>query len=44
MTIRRINGDRRLGPEEAAKYREIREQVADELSELTAPSGPHGGY
>ena len=34
MTIRRINRDRRLSPEEAAKYREIREQIAGELPEL----------
>ncbi len=34
MTIRRMNHDRRLSPEEAAKYREIREQIAGELPEL----------
>jgi DNA-binding XRE family transcriptional regulator len=34
MTIRRINRDGRLGPEDAAKYREIREQIAGELPEL----------
>jgi DNA-binding XRE family transcriptional regulator len=34
MTIRRINRDRRLTPEEAAKYRKIREQVAEELPDL----------
>ena len=34
MTIRGINRDRRLSPEEAAKYREIREQIAGELPEL----------
>ena len=36
MTIRRINRDRRLTSEEAAKYRQIREQVAGELPELIA--------
>jgi hypothetical protein len=36
MTIRRIARDRRLTPEEAAKYRKVREQVADELPELVA--------
>ncbi len=36
MTIRRINRDRRLSPAEAAKYREIREQIAGELPELVA--------
>ena len=34
MTIRRMNRDRRLTPEEAAKYLEIREQVAGELPDL----------
>ena len=34
MTIRRIQRDRRLTPEEAAKYKTIREQVAGELPEL----------
>ena len=34
MTIRRINRERRLSPEDAAKYREIREQIAGELPEL----------
>jgi DNA-binding XRE family transcriptional regulator len=34
MTIRRIIRDRRLTPEEAAKYREVREQVAEELPDL----------
>jgi hypothetical protein len=34
MTIQRINRDRRLTPEEAAKYREVREQVAEELPDL----------
>jgi DNA-binding XRE family transcriptional regulator len=36
MTLQRITRDRRLSPEEAAKYREIREQVAEELPELMA--------
>ena len=36
MTTRRINRDRKLGPEEVAKYRKIREQVAGELPELIA--------
>jgi len=34
MSLRRITRNRRLSPEEAAKYREIREQVAEELPEL----------
>jgi DNA-binding XRE family transcriptional regulator len=34
MTLRRITRDRRLSPEEAARYREVREQVAEELPEL----------
>jgi DNA-binding XRE family transcriptional regulator len=34
MTLRRITRNRRLAPEEAAKYREVREQVAQELPEL----------
>ena len=32
--MRRITRDRRLTPEEAAKYKAIREQVAQELPEL----------
>lgn len=36
MTLRRVTRNRRLSPEEAAKYREIREQVAEELPELMA--------
>jgi hypothetical protein len=36
MTIRRITRDRRLTPEEAAKYKEIRDQVAQELPDLIA--------
>jgi len=36
MNTRRIYRDRRLTPEEAAKYRQVREQVADELPELLA--------
>jgi len=34
MTLRRITRDRRLSPEEAARYREVRDQVAQELPEL----------
>jgi DNA-binding XRE family transcriptional regulator len=34
MTLRRITRDRRLTPEEAEKYREVREQVAVELPDL----------
>lgn len=34
MTTRRLVRDRRLTPEEAAKYGKIREQVAQELPEL----------
>ena len=36
MTMKRITRGRRLTPEEAAKYREVREQVAGELPELIA--------
>src|SRR5262249_9416457 len=36
MTLRRTNRDRRLTPEEAAKYREVRAQVAQELPDLIA--------
>ena len=36
MGIRRIIRDRRLTPEEAAKYRKVREQVEAELPELVA--------
>lgn len=36
MTPQRITRNRRLTPEEAAKYREVREQVAQELPELIA--------
>jgi DNA-binding XRE family transcriptional regulator len=32
--MKRITRDRRLTPEEAAKYKEVREQVAEELPEL----------
>jgi predicted transcriptional regulator len=34
MSLRRITRDRRLSPEEAATYRQIREQVSEELPEL----------
>ena len=36
MTMRRITRNRRLTAEEAAKYRKIREQVAEELPDLVA--------
>lgn len=36
MSLRRITRDRRLTPEEAAKYKAIREQVAEELPDLIA--------
>jgi DNA-binding XRE family transcriptional regulator len=36
MTLRRITRDRRLTPEEAAKYKQVREQVAAELPDLVA--------
>jgi DNA-binding XRE family transcriptional regulator len=36
MTIRRITRDRKLTPDEAAKYRKVREQVAAELPERVA--------
>jgi DNA-binding XRE family transcriptional regulator len=36
VTKRRITRDRRLTPEEAAKYKTIREQVAEELPDLIA--------
>ncbi len=36
MTMRRITRDRRLTPAEAAKYREVREQIAEELPDLIA--------
>ena len=38
MTLRRINRNRRLSPEEAAKYREVREQIREELPDLIALS------
>ena len=34
--MRRITRDRRLTPEEAAKYRKVREQIQGELPELVA--------
>ena len=34
MTLQRTTRNRRLTPEEAAKYREVRQQVAEELPEL----------
>jgi DNA-binding XRE family transcriptional regulator len=36
MTMHRSVRQRRLTPEEAAKYRKIRAQIAEELPELTA--------
>ena len=36
MAPQRMTRNRRLTPEEAAKYREVREQVAQELPELIA--------
>ncbi|HXG12932.1 MAG TPA: helix-turn-helix domain-containing protein [Gemmataceae bacterium] len=36
MTMRRTTRNRRLTPEEAAKYREVREQVEQELPDLIA--------
>jgi uncharacterized coiled-coil DUF342 family protein len=36
MTLRRITRNRHLSSEEAAKYREVREQVREELPELIA--------
>ena len=36
MAMRRIIRDRRLTPEEAAKYRQVREQVKNEFPELVA--------
>ncbi len=34
--MKRITRDRRLTPEEAARYREVREQIAGELPDLVA--------
>ena len=36
MTIRRVTRNRRLTPEESAKYKEIRERVTEELPDLIA--------
>jgi ribosome-binding protein aMBF1 (putative translation factor) len=36
MTLRRITRDRKLTPEEAARYRKVREQVDAELPQLVA--------
>ena len=36
MTLQRITRNRKLAPEEAAKYRKIREQVAEERPDLIA--------
>jgi hypothetical protein len=36
MAVNRITRESRLSPEEGTKYREIREQVAEELPDLMA--------
>ena len=36
MTVQRINGNRRLTSQKAAKYREVREEIAGELPELVS--------
>jgi DNA-binding XRE family transcriptional regulator len=36
MTVHRITRNRQLTPEEAANYREVRDQIAGELPELVA--------
>ena len=36
MTIRRVTRNRGLTPEEAATYRKVREQIAEELPDLIA--------
>jgi hypothetical protein len=36
MAIHRMQHDRRLAPEEATKYRPVREQVEEELPDLIA--------
>lgn len=36
MTIRRVTRNRRLTAEESAKYKEIRERIAEELPELVS--------
>ena len=36
MTMRHVSRDRRLTPEEAARYKAVREQVAEELPDLIA--------
>jgi DNA-binding XRE family transcriptional regulator len=36
MSLKRVTRDRRLSPEEVAKYGEVREQIAGELPELIA--------
>jgi len=36
MTLKRISRSRRLTPEEAAKYKAVREQVEQELPDLIA--------
>ena len=34
--MKRITHNRRLSPDEAAKYRQVREQIGEELPELIA--------
>ena len=36
MAMKRINREQRVAPDEAAKYKTVRKQVADELPELIA--------
>lgn len=36
MTLQRFTRNRRLTPEEAARYRDVREKVAEELPELVS--------
>ncbi|HVG06072.1 MAG TPA: hypothetical protein VNM67_00040 [Thermoanaerobaculia bacterium] len=42
MTFQRITRNRRLAPGEAAKYGEVREQVAKELPELITRHNERG--
>ncbi|HYH46925.1 MAG TPA: hypothetical protein VEG34_14675 [Thermoanaerobaculia bacterium] len=41
MALRRITRDRPLTAEEAAEYRKVREQVAEELPDLVARHHEH---
>jgi hypothetical protein len=36
ITMKRVTRDRRLTPEEAARYKTVREQIAGELPDLIA--------